>query len=145
MARRRYATKPVGAAPKASSPPVPKSMRSNKRSGTRLEITLSRLLRKKLRPSALPGRPDFVYENAKLAVFAHGCFWHRCPRDRYQLPRTHRLFWKRKLERNVERDRLNRVELEAMGWRVVEVWEHEVREDPAAVAQKIRGLAKQRM
>ena len=49
------------------------------------------------------------------------------------------------MERNVERDRLNRMELEAMGWRVVEVWEHEVREHPTRVVRRIGELAKGRV
>lgn len=112
--------------------------------GTKPELALARLLGRKLVRSKLPGSPDFVYSAAKLVVFVHGCFWHRCPIHSKQPPKTHTAFWRRKFARNVERDRLNREELELMGWRVQEVWEHEVREDPTAVANRIRKLATKR-
>ena len=99
---------------------------------------LSRLLRKKLTVNALPGRPDFVYRRSRVAVFVHGCFWHRCPVDSLPLPRIHAAFWRRKFARNVERDRLNREELESMGWKVFEIWEHEVKTDPRDCAERIR-------
>jgi DNA mismatch endonuclease (patch repair protein) len=115
-------------------------MRSNKGSGTRPEKVLARLLGKRLVRSRLPGSPDFVYEGAKLAVFVNGCWWHRCPKEHFPLPNTHRAYWKRKFERNIERDRLNREELESMGWKVLEVWEHDVNRNPVAVAAKIQRL-----
>jgi DNA mismatch endonuclease (patch repair protein) len=61
---------------------------------------------------------------AKVAVFVDGCFWHRCPEHRTD-PRTNSVYWTAKLDRNVARDRRNDAELEAAGWSVVRVWEHE--------------------
>lgn len=113
-------------------------MKSNKGSGTRPELILARLLRKRLTRSKLPGRPDFAYPREKVAVFVHGCWWHRCPRENFPLPKTHTAFWKRKFARNVERDRLNREELESMGWKVIEIWEHEVKANPRGCAERIR-------
>jgi DNA mismatch endonuclease (patch repair protein) len=139
--RRRYASRLAGPAPEASSAAVSRSMRSNKGSGTEPELTLARLLRKKLTRSKLPGSPDFVYPRAKLAVFVHGDWWHRNPALNLPLPKKHRAFWSRKFARNVERDRLVREELEATGWQVLVVWEHEVSEDAVAVARRIRSLA----
>lgn len=101
------------------------------------ELILSRLLRKKLVRSRLPGKPDFVYPRAKLAVFVHGCWWHCCPVCNISLPRTNASYWTQKLERNVERDTLNKVELNSLGWKVLEVWEHEVRNSPKATALRI--------
>jgi DNA mismatch endonuclease (patch repair protein) len=57
---------------------------------------------------------------------------------------SHTSFWRRKFARNVERDRLNRRELESMGWTVIEVWEHEVKENPASVAQRVKTSLKSR-
>jgi len=130
-------TKPVGPSPKSSSRTVSRSMRSNKRSGTKPELALSRLLKKRLVKSSLPGSPDFVFDEARLAVFVHGCWWHGCP-EHYRPPKTHAAFWRRKLERNRERDWLNTDELESMGWRVLEIWEHEVKKDPYSVVKRIR-------
>jgi DNA mismatch endonuclease, patch repair protein len=113
-------------------------MRGNIPIGTKPEIALAKQLGKKLSRSNLPGSPDIVYRRAKLAVFVNGCFWHRCPQHGGPLPKTHRAFWKRKFERNVERDRLNREELEATGWSVLVVWEHELREDPRRCARRVK-------
>ena len=119
-------------------------MKSNKKSGTRPELVLQRLLRKRFGHSMLPGSPDFVYPRTKLVIFVHGCWWHRCPRENYPFPKTHAEFWKRKFARNVERDRLNREELESMGWKVVEIWEHEVKASPRACADRILAEVRKR-
>src|SRR5437867_1872269 len=137
-ASRVYVSKPVGRSPASGSDAVSRSMKSNRASGTKPESVLSGYLRKKLAKNDLPGRPDFVYPSHRLAVFVHGCFWHRCPRDHLPLPKAHAAFWRRKFERNVERDRLNKKELEAMGWRVLVVWEHELRENPGRCARRVQ-------
>jgi DNA mismatch endonuclease (patch repair protein) len=113
-------------------------MKSNRASGTRPEIILAKLLRKRLVKSNLPGSPDFVYPRARLAVFVHGDFWHRCPQCNLALPKRHREFWRRKFARNVERDELVKKELEVLGWRVMVVWGHELRDDPSGAASRVR-------
>jgi DNA mismatch endonuclease (patch repair protein) len=82
-------------------------------------------------------RPDIVFGPAHIAVFVHGCFWHRCATCRHPLPRSHRDFWLAKFRRNRQRDRQKRTRLERAGWRVIEVWEHEVRDDLARVVRAI--------
>jgi DNA mismatch endonuclease, patch repair protein len=138
--KRHYETMPVGQSPRPTSAAVSRSMKANKPSGTQPELTLSRLLRKKIGSEGLPGSPDFVYPRSKLAIFVHGDFWHRCPTCDLPLPKIHAAYWKRKFERNIERDQLVRAELEGMGWRVMVIWEHEVRDDPSLVAQRVRQL-----
>ena len=140
---RKYESRPVGPSPRPSSAAISRAMRSNRSSGTRPELVLSKLLRKKVAKSDLPGRPDFVYTRAKLAVFVHGDFWHRCPACKIPLPRKHRDYWKRKLDRNVERDGLVRWELQSLGWKVVEIWEHEVKSNPRAAADRIKNVVEQ--
>ena len=134
---RIYSSPPSGPTPKPSSEAVTRTMKSNKGRGTRPELTLSGLLRRKLADSRLPGRPDFVYPKARVAVFVQGCFWHRCPVENLPLPKRHRAFWRRKFARNMERDRLNREELESKRWKVIEIWEHEVKADPRGCAERI--------
>ncbi len=119
-------------------------MKSNRASGTMPELILAKLLRRKLLPNDLPGRPDIVFVRSKLAVFVHGCFWHRCPVCDLEFPKTNTQFWRRKFERNKERDKLNRLELESMGWKVLEVWEHEVKQSPRLVAERIQREARTR-
>ena len=73
----------------------------------------------------LPGAPDIVYPSLKVVVFVDGCFWHRCPKH-YQPPKTRALFWQKKIDSNVERDKKNNTLLEADGWVVIRTWEHEI-------------------
>lgn len=76
----------------------------------------------------LPGRPDIVLPRYRVAIFVHGCFWHRhsgC--GKASLPKTRTNFWNRKFEANVARDERNRLDLAATGWRVFTIWECETR------------------
>ena len=84
----------------------------------------------------LPGSPDLVLPARRLAIFVHGCFWHRhagCSRG--ALPRTRRLFWDEKLSRNVERDRRATMRLVELGWNVLVVWGCEVAQPGILVAR----------
>ena len=77
----------------------------------------------------LPGAPDVVLPGRRVAVFVHGCFWHRHAGCRYaKLPSTRPDFWKAKLEGNAERDRRAIGALSAAGWRVLVVWECAIRD-----------------
>jgi DNA mismatch endonuclease (patch repair protein) len=83
-------------------------------------------LRFRLFRKDLPGKPDLAFSRWKTAIFVNGCFWHRhasCPKASF--PKTNTSFWKRKLDRNVERDRENYRDLSRMGWRVLTIWECE--------------------
>jgi DNA mismatch endonuclease (patch repair protein) len=72
----------------------------------------------------LPGTPDLVFPRLKVAVFVHGCFWHRHPSCKYSYdPKSNVDFWVRKFQKNVARDKRVKGELERNGWRVVVVWE----------------------
>ena len=73
-------------------------------------------------PAVLRVRVDFVFRAARVAVFVDGCFWHACPRHGTQ-PSGNRAFWKKKLARNVERDREVSRALRKAGWTVLRVWE----------------------
>lgn len=85
-------------------------------------------LRFRLHDRRLPGTPDIVLPRWKTVVFVHGCFWHRHESCRYAtLPKTRAKFWQEKFARNVERDFVNRRALENLGWRVVEVWECDIK------------------
>ncbi len=78
------------------------------------------------------GRPDLYIPATRTAVFIDGCFWHGCP-EHYVRPRSRGEFWSAKLASNVERDHRQTVALEADGYRVARVWEHEVFETLDAV------------
>lgn len=83
-------------------------------------------LRYRLHAKDLPGKPDIVLPSRRVAVFVHGCFWHRHPDPNCKLarlPKSRLDFWIPKLEGNRARDERKKAELEALGWTVVEVWE----------------------
>jgi DNA mismatch endonuclease, patch repair protein len=83
------------------------------------------------------GQPDVVFPRRRIAVFIDGCFWHGCPRH-YVRPRSHTDHWEGKLLENVARDRQQTLTLEALGWSVIRVWEHEVYETLKDVVSRIR-------
>lgn len=84
----------------------------------------------------LPGKPDFVFPEYRLAVFVDGCFWHGCSRC-YIEPRTNTKFWREKIRRNISRDRRNVRMLKMKGWRVMRFWEHALKSD-RVVANRIK-------
>ena len=72
-------------------------------------------------------KPDFVFLKLRLAVFVDGCFWHVCPLHATK-PRNHAAFWRKKLAANQARDRKVNRTLRAAGWRVLRIWEHELKQ-----------------
>jgi DNA mismatch endonuclease (patch repair protein) len=118
---------------------------------TRPELALRRALharglRYRVHPRDVPGRPDLVNRARRIAVFVDGDFWHGNPAEwerrgfssmEAQFPEEKRDQWTSKLRRNVERDREVDAALVAAGWRVVRVWESEVRSDLAAAVNRI--------
>lgn len=74
----------------------------------------------------LPGKPDFVFPHEKLAVFVDGCFWHGCP-IHATWPKNNAAFWRKKILGNRRRDLAVNSLLRRAGWRVVRIWEHELR------------------
>lgn len=102
---------------------------------TKPEMKLRRLIhgmgfRYRLHRRDLPGKPDLVFPGRRSIIFMHGCFWHRhegCGLAR--LPKSKRAFWSAKLEANKERDQKNISTLEAAGWRVLVIWECQLRDE----------------
>jgi DNA mismatch endonuclease (patch repair protein) len=93
-----------------------------------LRKALHRLgLRYSLRNKHLPGKPDIVFPRHKVALFVHGCFWHRHGGCKVATtPKSNTNFWLAKFERNVARDLAAREALAALGWRVEVAWECEL-------------------
>lgn len=85
----------------------------------------------------LPGRPDVVFPAVRLAVFVHGCYWHRCPTCALREPRANAEFWRAKFEANLARDRAVESALRESGWNVATVWEHDLRADIRAAARRL--------
>lgn len=120
-------------APSASSSAVSAAMRGNKGRDTSPELLLRSALRShsirgyRKHVSYLPGHPDVAFSRYRLAVFIHGCFWHRCPKCNISTPRTNVPYWEEKLRRNVERDKRVFSQLQLAGWRTIRFWECEIR------------------
>jgi DNA mismatch endonuclease (patch repair protein) len=72
------------------------------------------------------GKPDFAFPTLKVAVFVDGCFWHACP-THFRMPLNNRAFWEKKLAVNRRRDRAVTLGLRRAGWRVIRIWEHDLK------------------
>lgn len=99
-------------------------------------------LRFRLYRRDLPGTPDLVFPKYKVALFVHGCFWHRhegCPRA--TMPKTRVDYWQAKFHRNVERDARHAADLLALGWKPAVIWECETT-DPQLLAEIINARVK---
>ena len=124
--------------PPASSEAVRNTMLANRSTDTGPEKAVRRMLREAGHPgyrlhwriddeeARYICRPDIAYPGRKLAIFVHGCFWHRCPRCALELPKSNTDYWSKKFKRNVERDREKEEALLDLGWDVHIIWECEI-------------------
>ena len=91
--------------------------------------------------NSIPGKPDFTFRSARVAVFVDGCFWHGCKSCRRNItPSTNSEYWRQKIKRNQKRDRKITTELQKAHWHVVRIWEHEIVNIPAKVLYRIQNL-----
>jgi DNA mismatch endonuclease (patch repair protein) len=82
------------------------------------------------------GKPDFVFDTEKLAIFVDGCFWHGCSKCRV-LPKTNQEFWEAKIKATIARDKRVTRRLRYLGWHVIRIWEHELKRRPSATVDRI--------
>ncbi len=118
-------------------------MRAVKGRDTTPELLVRRLLRPfapgyRLYRRDLPGAPDLAFLGRKKAIFVHGCFWHGhdCKRGA-RMPKANNAYWRQKIAKNRARDEKHVAEYQAMGWKVLTVWECETR-DETALAERLR-------
>ena len=78
---------------------------------------------------SLPGCPDIVLPKYKTVIFVNGCFWHKHDCPRFVWPSSNKEYWEPKIRRNVERDKINIELLQKEGWRVLVVWECELKKN----------------
>lgn len=80
--------------------------------------------RYRLHDRKLPGSPDMVFPSLHTVIFIHGCFWHGHENCKYfRLPKTKEGYWRNKISRNIERDAETHAELEKQNWKVIVIWE----------------------
>jgi DNA mismatch endonuclease, patch repair protein len=127
--------------PEASSPAVSARMRRTGRRDTAVELAIRRELHRRghryrvdRRPSdRLRTRADILFTRGRVAVFIDGCFWHGCP-EHGTAPKANAKWWQEKIAANIARDRRTDEALEAEGWLVLRIWEHE---DVAAAVVRV--------
>ncbi len=100
---------------------------------TRPEMTVRTMLHKagyryRLHVETLPGRPDVLFPSRRKAIFIHGCFWHRHTCRCATLPKSNCDYWEGKQARNSARDKKNLFALKKLGWRVLVIWECEIKD-----------------
>jgi len=124
-----------------------KTMQAVKGSNTSLERTVEAAFLErgwvcKRHAAELPGKPDFVFEEARLVVFVDGDFWHgwRFPLWRDKLTE----YWRWKIERNRRRDIANFRRLRRQGWRVLRLWEHQVARDLPGAVRRVAALLRRK-
>jgi len=87
----------------------------------------------------LPGKPDFCFVRRKVAVFVDGCFWHGCPKC-YIRPKSNQRFWDEKRHANMARDRKVCRELKTLGFRVIRLYEHQLKTPDRPLKRIVRAL-----
>jgi DNA mismatch endonuclease, patch repair protein len=107
-------------------------MRRVRSTGTQPELIVRGIVRQlglRYRSCArnLPGKPDLVTVGQRKAILVHGCFWHGHNCDAGKLPKSNRSYWKKKQIRNGLRDSENIRALRGLGWKLIVVWECEIR------------------
>jgi len=79
-----------------------------------------------MNPSSISGKPDFAFQSERVLIFVDGCFWHGCPHCN-RIPTSNTGYWDGKIARNRQRDRSATEQLLVDGWKVVRIWEHELK------------------
>ena len=128
-----------GRAPIPAKPITSAIMSRIRAKNTKPELLLRKMLRKarirefKLHYDKVPGRHDICFPKKKLAIFVHGCYWHRCADCKPSLPKTHKKFWREKFKRNIRRDKQKQKALHKIGWSVITIWECQLKQNSSLV------------
>ncbi|MBK7555365.1 MAG: DNA mismatch endonuclease Vsr [Flavobacteriales bacterium] len=104
----------------------------------RVALSVAGLRGYRLHYAKVPGRPDIAFVGRKVAVFVHGCFWHQCPHCQPKRPKANKSFWRKKLDRNVERDGEKVKALRKLGWRVITVWDCRLKKSAERETKRVK-------
>lgn len=131
--------------PKAKNENVSKVMSANRAKNSNPEKVVRQALRLnelrgyRINYKKLPGTPDIAFTRKKVAIFVHGCYWHRCPYCNLQIPKNNTEFWINKFKKNIERDERKKLALQSQGWEVIILWECEIKRN---LTNKIEDIKK---
>lgn len=85
-----------------------------------------------------PGKPDIVLPKYHVAIFVHGCFWHRHEGCKdATTPKTRTEFWLEKFDKNVKNDQIKQEKLRELGWKVIVIWECELKRNFQGTMDKV--------
>jgi DNA mismatch endonuclease (patch repair protein) len=124
-----------------------KTMQHIRSVNTKLELLIAKELRKKKiyfarNVKTILGKPDFVFRRKKVAVFIDSDFWHGHP-TRCIMPKSNLSYWEGKIERNRQRDRMVNKQLRSMGWKVIRIWEYDLKKNLGKSLKKIVSAIKE--
>jgi len=118
-----------------------KNMQNIRSKGTKPERILMRELKKlkiyfATHSKNIIGKPDIVFRRKKIAVFVDSDFWHG-HKTRFVMPKTNKDYWEKKIANNKNRDRKVNKTLKSLGWRVIRLWEYDIKKNPHKCINKI--------
>ena len=97
--------------------------KNTKPEGIVRKYLFSQGFRYRINVKKLPGCPDVVLPKYKTVIFVNGCFWHMHNCDRFRWPQSNTEYWRQKITKNAERDKINNQHLREDGWKVLVIWE----------------------
>lgn len=108
-----------------------------KSKNTKIELQFKKLIRglKFVYQPKIFGKPDFASKKLKIAIFIDSCFWHKCPRH-FRMPSSNKSYWKSKMNRNLKRANEVNKKLKKEGWKVIRIWEHNIKESNKRILKK---------
>jgi len=121
-------------------------MQKIKSTKTKPEIAFKKALRKgniryRSCKKKLPGKPDIILFQKKIAIFIDGEFWHGYKwKEKKKRIRVHRDYWIPKIEKTIKRDKINTLKLKNMGWTVLRFWEHDIKKNIQKCIRRIKPL-----
>ena len=127
-----------------------RNMSAIKSKNTKPEIKVRKVLhsmgyRFRIHAKDLPGSPDIVLPKYKTVIFVHGCFWHRHENCKYaSTPKTRQEFWEAKFRENINRDKLNQENLSSKGWKIIIIWECEIKNKKINLEKIFKKVIKKR-
>ncbi len=127
-----------------------RNMSAIKSKNTKPEIKVRKVLhsmgyRFRLHSKDLPGSPDIVLPKYKTVIFVHGCFWHRHQNCKYaSTPKTRQEFWNKKFNENINRDKINQENLSSKGWKIIIIWECEIKNKKINLEKIFKKVIKKR-